>query len=323
MSPLFIPRGVIPAVLLPFDSELNIDEPAYRSHLRDVMAVDGLAALTVNGHSSEVHALTFEEQKRVLDITLDEVGDRLPLVCGVYADGTQMAARLAKQAEGGGAKCLLIFPSGVFLFGIQHRPEMVLNHYRIIAEATSLPMIAFNYPLAGGLGFTTEALVRLAEDIPQVVAIKDLCGNPVQHEKNIRALHNIGRPFSVLSTHSAWLMASLIMGCDGLLSGAGSVIADLQAKLWWAVQASDLAQARALNDRIWPIADVFYADPFLDMHNRMKEALVILGLQKSAHVRPPLMKLSADEIAGIRAGLINSGLLDENGNSRMAAAQTG
>lgn len=71
---------------------------------------------------------------------------------------------------------------------------MVLNHYRIIAEATDLSIIAFAYPLAGGLGYATDTLVQLAEEIPQVVAIKDWCNNPVQHERNIRALHNLGRP---------------------------------------------------------------------------------------------------------------------------------
>ncbi len=305
----FIPGGVIPAVLLPFDSDLRIDESAYRSHLRDVAAVTGVSALTVNGHSSEVHALSFDEQRQVLDISLDELGDKIPLICGVYADGSQKAAQLAKQAETAGAVCLLIFPSSVFLFGAQHRPEMILNHFRVIAEATSLSMIVFNYPLAGGLGYTTETLLQLAEDIPQVTAIKDLCTNPVQHESNIRALHDIGRPFSILTTHSAWLMASLVMGVDGLLSGAGSVIADLQSKLWQAVQDQNLAEAQALNDRIWPISSVFYSDPFLDMHNRMKEALVILGLQQNAFVRPPLLKLSADEILKIRDGLMKGGLL--------------
>ena len=310
MSERFIPRGVIPAVLLPFDSKLIIDESAYRSHLRDVMAVNGVSALTVNGHSNEVHALSFDEQRQVLDISLDEVGDQVPLVCGIYADGSQKAAQLARQAESAGAQCLLIFPSGVFLFGAQHRPEMILNHYRVIAEATSLSTIVFNYPLAGGLGYSTETLVQLAEEIPQIVAIKDLCGNPVQHENNIRALHNIGRPFSVLTTHSAWLFASLVMGVDGLLSGAGSVIADLQAKLWQAVQSNNLTEAQALNDRIWPITSVFYADPFADMHNRMKEALVILGLQQNAYVRPPLTKLSNAEISRIRDGLIKGGMLN-------------
>lgn len=310
MPERFIPNGVIPAVLLPFDAELKIDELAYRSHLRDILAVDGISAITVNGHSSEIHALSSDEQRRVLDISLNEVGDDVPIVCGVYADGSQKAAELAKQAESGGAKCLLIFPSSVFLFGAQNRTEMILNHYRIIADATALSMIAFNYPLAGGLGYTTETLVQLAEEIPQVVAVKDLCDNPVQHENNIRALHNLGRPFSILTTHSAWLMSSLVMGVDGLLSGAGSVIADLQVKLWKAIQSKNLSDAQALNDRIWSITKVFYSDPFVDMHNRMKEALVILGLQKYAYVRPPLMKLSADEISRIREGLTNSGLLD-------------
>jgi 4-hydroxy-tetrahydrodipicolinate synthase len=186
---------------------------------------------------------------------------------------------------------------------------MVLNHFRKIAEATDLSIIIFEYAMAWGLGYTTETLVRLAEEIPQVVSIKDACNIPVQHENNVRALHSLKKPFSVLTTHSAWLMASLVMGVDGLLSGAGSVIADLQSQLWKAVQDKDLAAAQALSDRMWPINSVFYADPFVDMHNRMKEALILLGRQKHAYVRPPLMKLSEQEISNIRQGLIRSGLL--------------
>src|SRR5579863_4247657 len=66
------PHGVIPAVLLPFEADFAIDEAAYRKHLRDLAAVDGVAALTVNGHSSEVHACTPGEQRRVLAVTMDE-----------------------------------------------------------------------------------------------------------------------------------------------------------------------------------------------------------------------------------------------------------
>jgi 4-hydroxy-tetrahydrodipicolinate synthase len=309
MSERFIPRGVIPAVLLPFDSELNIDETAYRSHLRDLLAVDGISALTINAHASEVHALSFDEQRRVLDTSVDEVGGKVPIVCGVYADGSREAASLARQAKGAGAQCLLIFPSNVFTLGAQRRTEMILNHYRIIAEATDLSMIAFVYPLSGGLGYSTDTLLQLVEEIPQVVAIKDWCNNPAQHERNIRAMHSLERPFSVLTTHSAWLMSSLVMGTDGLLSGAGSVIADLQVRLWRAVRNNELAAATSINDQMWPITDVFYSDPLLDMHNRMKEALVMLGRQSNAYVRPPLMKLAGGEIARIRQGLIEGGLL--------------
>lgn len=309
MSERYIPQGVIPAVLLPFDQELEIDEAAYRSHLRNILAVEGVSALTVNGHSSEVHALSIDEQRRVLNISIDEVGKRLPIVCGIYADGTQKAVVLAKQAEAAGARCLLIFPSSVFLFGAVNKPDMVISHFRRIAEATNLSLIAFVYPLSTGLGYPPDCLVKLVERIPQLVSIKDWCNNPVQHEKNIRLLHSQGRSISVLTTHSAWLMASLLMGADGLLSGAGSVIATLQVQLWNAVANGDLAGAREINDRIWPMTDVFYSDPFLDMHNRMKEALVLLGRQESAHVRPPLMKLSGEEIEVVRKALVQGRLL--------------
>jgi 4-hydroxy-tetrahydrodipicolinate synthase len=114
-------------------------------------------------------------------------------------------------------------------------------------------------------------------------------------------------------------MSSLVLGCNGLLSGSGSVIPDLQSALFRAVQANDLAAAKRLNDRIEPLMRVFYADPFVDMHNRMKEALVLLGRIPRAHVRPPLIKLERGEIARIRQGLIDAGLLPAEAAGRDAA----
>ena len=119
------------------------------------------------------------------------------------------------------------------------------------------------------------------------------------------------RPVNVLTTHSAWLFSSLVLGCKGLLSGSGSVIAPLQAALFRAVQANDLAAAQALNDRIQPTAEVFYAEPWVDMHNRMKEALVLLGKLPRAVVRPPLVKIQPAEIERIRRALVAAGLLEE------------
>ena len=108
----------------------------------------------------------------------------------------------------------------------------------------------------------------------------------------------------MLTTHSAWLFSSLVLGCNGLLSGSGSVIPDLQAELFRAVKADDLAEAKRLNDRIYPLARVFYADPWADMHNRMKEALVLLGRLSRAVVRPPLVKLGRGSTASRGAGPI-------------------
>ena len=305
----FEPRGVIPACLLPFTESLDIDEAAYRKHLRDLAAVDGISAITINGHAAEVHALTFDEQRRTLDVTKDELGDSVPIIAGVSATASLEAAQLAAMASAGGADCLLVFPPESMTLGGQRRPEMAVEHFARIADVSDLPIVLFQYPLASGLGYPLDTLLQLCDRFPQIRAIKDWCNDPLLHERHIRELHALDRPVNVLSTHSAWLLGSLVMGCDGLLSGAGSVIADLQVALWRAVQAGDLAAAQAVNDRIFPTVRAFYRDPLLDMHNRMKEALVLLGRMDSAFVRPPLVKLSETEIAGIRDRLVEAGLL--------------
>lgn len=303
----YIPHGVIPAVLLPFHEDFSIDEASYRSHLRDLAAVPGISALTTNAHSTEVASCSFEEQRRVLTITLDEVGARLPIVNGIYADGSLKAQRLARMAHEGGASALLVFPSAIFSMG--QRPEMVIEHFKRIADVTDLPLIAFQYSLASGQAYPLSTLLRLAEEVPTLAAIKDWSGTPHMVDRQVRALQSLPHPVNVLSTHSAWLFPSLVLGCKGLLSGSGSVIAELQAQIFSAVQAKDLARAQQLHDRITPVAEVFYADPFVDMHNRMKEALVLLGKLPRAVVRPPLMKITEAERQRIRQALLQAGLL--------------
>lgn len=304
----FEPKGVIPATLLALNDDFSIDEPATRRHLRDCAVLPGIAAATVNGHASEVHACTFDEQRRILDISLEEVGDDVPLINGVYADGSHEAARIARMADDAGASCLLVFPPQSMTMGGQLRPEMAVAHFKTIADATDLPIIVFEYPMTSGLGYPFETLLKLFEEVPTIRAIKDWCADPMLHEKHIRTFQTLPRPINVLTTHSAWLMSSLVMGANGLLSGAGSVIADLQVALFEAVQAKDLARAQAVNDRIVPLTQAFYAPPFLDMHNRMKECLVLLGRLDKAVVRPPLMKLSDAEIERLDEALKQAGI---------------
>jgi len=305
----YVPDGVIPAVLLPFFDDLSIDEKSFRKHLRDVAATEGISAITINAHSTEVASCSFEEQRRVLAIAQDEIGGRLPLVNGIWADGSLEAARIARMAEEGGASALLVFPPAPFT--LQQSPAMAVEHFKRIADASSLPIIAFQYPLATGQGYPRDTLLKMVEAVPTIRAIKDWAGNVSQHEMHIRELQSLPRPVNVLSTHSAWLFSSLVLGCNGLLSGSGSVIPDLQAALFKAVQANDLAEARRLNDRIYPLARVFYADPWVDMHNRMKEALVLLGRLPRAVVRPPLVKLTRAEIDRIRVALVEAGMLSK------------
>ena len=308
--PHFVPHGVIPAVILPFADDLSIDEKGFRKHLQDVAAVKGLSAITINAHSTEVASCTFDEQRRVLAIAQDEIGGKFPIVNGIWADGSLEAARIARMAEEGGASALLVFPPAPFTLG--QSPAMAVEHFRRIADASSLPLIVFQYPLATGQGYPRDTLLKMCDEIPTIRAIKDWAGNVVQHEMQVRELQSRKHGRSTCSPHTApgcsvrWYSAA-----TDLLSGSGSVIADLQSALFHAVKANDLAEARRVNDRIYPLARVFYSDPWVDMHNRMKEALVLLGRLPRAVVRPPLVKISRAEIDRIRAALVEAGLLTQ------------
>jgi 4-hydroxy-tetrahydrodipicolinate synthase len=300
--------GVMPANILPFTADLTIDEPAYRRHLSWLAGTRGVTGIVANGHAAEVSSLTRDERTRALAIAVDEVAGRCPVIAGVYSDGTREAVDLARDAKAAGAAGVLVFPPTLFMWGAQLKPDMVIRHVSEIAAGADLPIVVFEYPPASGIGYAPETLARLAE-IPQVAAVKDWSNDIVALEHNLRALRATGRPVALLSSFTMSLMASFLLGADGAISGMGSVTADLHAELFEACQKGDLDGARRVNDRLEPLVRVFYAPPFVDMHNRMKEALVLLGRIPAAHVRPPLTPVSAAEREAIRKALVASGLL--------------
>src|SRR3989442_1168006 len=195
--------GVMPAKVLPFRSDLAIDEPAYRRHLRWLADTRGVTGIVANGHASEVSSLNRDERKHSLAIALDELGGTSPVIAGIYSDGTHEAVELARHAPAAGA------------------------------------------------------------------------------------------------------------GGAGAFSGWGRVRADLQAELFEAFSKGDRDGAGRINGRLAPLVSAFYAPPFVDMHNRMKEALVLLGGIPAAHVRPPLTPVGAAEREAIRPALVASGLVAE------------
>ena len=293
--------GIMPANILPFRADLSIDEPAYRQHLRWLADTPGVTGIVANGHAAEVASLSRDERRRTLAIAIDEVAGACPIVAGVYTDGTAEAVALTRDAQAAGAAGVLLFPPTLFMWGAQAKPDMVLKHYREVA-AVGLPIIAFEYPPATGIGYSPDTLARLTE-ISQVVAVKDWSNDIVAFEQNLRAVRATGRPVAMLSSYTMSLMASFLLGADGAISGMGSVTADLQAELFAACQKGDVDGARRINDRLEPLVRVFYAPPFVDMHNRMKEALVLLGRIPAAHVRPPLTPIPAAERDAIARAL--------------------
>ena len=180
----YVPHGVIPAVLLPFHDDLSIDEASFRSHLRDVAATEGISAITINAHSTEVASCTFDEQRACWRSrrTRSAAGCRSSTASGPTAASKPRAS--PRMAADGGASALLVFPPAPFT--LQQSPEMALAHFKRIADATDLPIIVFQYPLATGQGYPRDTLLKMCEQVPSIRAIKDWAGNVPQHEMQIR-----------------------------------------------------------------------------------------------------------------------------------------
>ncbi|MQA85457.1 MAG: dihydrodipicolinate synthase family protein [Streptosporangiales bacterium] len=303
-------EGVIPANILPLDTDLEIDEAAYRKHLAWLTSIPGVRGITCNGHAAEVASLARDERRRALAIAVDTVAGSVPVVSGVYAENHRDAAVLARDAQAEGADALLIFPPNLLAYDAP--PDTAYRHFAEIAEAVPLPLVAFVYPEWSGLQYDTDTLMRICE-IPSVAAVKEWSLDIRVHERNCRAVRSLGRPVSLLTSFSTNLLPALAGGVDGILSGHGSVIAELQAKLFDAVAGDRLEEARRLYEPIQRLTAVIYRSPMANMYARMKEHLIMLGHQLSPAVRPPLVPVDETERRELRSALVDAGLLAENG----------
>ena len=145
--------GVMPANVLPFTSDLAIDEPAYRRHLRWLADTRGVTGIVANGHASEVSSLSREERKRSLAIALDELAGACPVIAGVYSDGTQEAVDLARDARAAGAAGVLVFPPTLFVWGAD---DPTFPEPRAREMSRQFPNLAGFHAIAGSKLFVHE-----------------------------------------------------------------------------------------------------------------------------------------------------------------------
>jgi 4-hydroxy-tetrahydrodipicolinate synthase len=300
--------GVVPAILTPFRVDLSIDTEQLQQLAERLAATEGVGAVFCTGHAGEVAALTRDERRQVVKLVVDAVDRRQPVIAGVYSDSLPEAVAMARDAREAGATAVTLFAPPIFADGATLSSEMPFRFFEAVAREGETPLVVFQFPPSSGLGYTTETLLRLAE-LPEVVAVKEGSTDMAVYERNFRALSALDSPVPILTSNNTWLLSSLAVGGDGILSGSSTVVAPLHSQLFDAVQRGDLGTAREVNDRLYPLVRVFYRDPFIDMHTRMKEALVMLGVLNRATVRPPLMPIGKEEREEIHDALIAAGLI--------------
>jgi 4-hydroxy-tetrahydrodipicolinate synthase len=190
---------------------------------------------------------------------------------------------------------------------------MVRQHFEAIAMVAAIDIVVFVHPASTDLHIPPPLLQGLCREIESITAIKEWSNDIVIYEDNVRRLAALDRHVSILTAHSRSLLPTLAIGADGILSGHGSVVADLQAQIFGAMTAGDLASARVIAERLWPLTQVVYREPMADMHNRMKTIHYLRGDFPTPYVRPPLCPLGESELRAIRESLALSDTVQAGG----------
>ena len=228
-------KGVIPAVLSVFDKEENLDEESTRVFIRHLLSYD-IGGLYLTGSTGETFLMNSEERMRQLEIVMEEVGDKVPVVVHVGAMSTRASIALAKHAEQLGAAGISSVPP----FYFKYNQEQIFQYYKDVAESTSLPMIVYNIPLAGMM--TVEQIIRLSE-IENVKGVK-YTGTALYEVTQIREGCKPG--FLVYGGCDELGSSNIALGVDGIIGSFYNVIPDLYLKIWNAVKDSDIPMATAL-----------------------------------------------------------------------------
>jgi 4-hydroxy-tetrahydrodipicolinate synthase len=296
-------RGLIPAALLPLTDDHAIDETALRAYVRWLLGFDGLKALAVNMDTGEGPHLSRDEKRRVLEIYVEEVRGRLPVLAGIVARYTAEAVELARDAEAAGAGGLVVFPIPAFA-GEPLAPEVPYAYHRAIADAVPLPMVLFQLqPALAGVLFSRETLLRLI-DIPAVVAIKEASFDALRFVETRRILDAAPRRIQLLTGNDNFIFESFVLGADGALIGFGTIAIAEQIEMLRRIAAGDIDGASVLNEAVVrPLADALFAPPVRNYRARLKEALRQLGVIPGATMRPPLLDLDESECESVRRAL--------------------
>src|SRR6516225_5477746 len=289
-------NGLIAAIVTPMRSDASIDEESLRRYV-DWLAGQGVRGLAVNVDTGEGPHLFPEERLRILRIVAEQAGGRVLVVAGLAASFTEQACRLAADTARAGADALLVFPISAYQ-GEPLDPEIPASYHRAVAEASGLPLIAFQLqPALGGVNFSAEAIERTMS-IEGVVAIKEASFDAKRFVETARLVKSLPSAPTVLNGNDNFLLEAYLLGAEGALLGFGTL----------AAREQDLPRAFELRDMLQPLCDAIFAPPVRDYRARIKHALTRLGVIDKAHVRPPLRPLSKDARDRVDTALKEAGL---------------
>lgn len=288
-------RGAIVAIVTPF-KDGKVDEEGLRE-LIEFQIANGTDGIVPCGTTGESATLTHEEHDRVIEITIDAVKKRVPVIAGTGSNSTAEALRLTKHAyEAGADGALIVCP-------YYNRPtqEGLYQHFKMIAENVPIPIVPYNIPSRTGVNLMPDMVAKLAK-IKNIVGIKEASGSIKQMSDVIDLC---GKDFAVLSGDDLFTLPLLAMGGAGIISVISNVAPSDMAGLVDSFSAGDMAKARALHHKMSPLIEAL----FIEVNPvPVKAALSLMGKIKDEY-RLPLCRMSEGNLEKLRKVMVNYGLI--------------
>lgn len=293
-GPMF--TGSITAMVTPFAGG-TVDEASFRKFV-DWQIDEGTEALVPVGTTGESPTLTHDEHKQVVEICVDQVRGRVPVIAGTGSNSTAEAVDFTRHAQAVGADAALV----VTPYYNKPNQEGLYQHFKAIHDASALPILIYNIPGRSVIDMSVETMARLAE-LPRVVGVKDATADVLRPWKTRQALP---ADFAMLSGEDATVLPFLAMGGHGCISVASNVAPRLCRELHDAWRAGRTAEAQALNDRLMPLFGALFVEP---NPQPVKYALSLLGHCRE-EVRLPLVPVAPETQAKVHGAMVHAGLIN-------------
>jgi len=284
------------ALVTPFRRDLSLDEEALRRLVRRQIEA-GINFLVPCGTTGESPTLSSEEQKRVVEITVEEARGRVPVVAGAGGNNTAHVIEMAREFEAIGAKGIL----SVSPYYNKPTQEGLYQHFRAIAASVNVPVILYNIPGRTGVNIEAATIKRLSE-IDNIVAVKEASGNISQMAV---ILDMVPESFSVLSGDDGITLPLMALGGRGLISVASNEIPEEMTRIVQLALANDFAAAREVHRRYFGLMEMNFVET---NPGPVKAAMALMGLLEPVF-RLPLVSPKPESLSKIRGALEAVGLV--------------
>jgi 4-hydroxy-tetrahydrodipicolinate synthase len=279
--------GVLAAVATPFDSDYNIDEARLRQLVEDLLA-DGVTGLVPVGSTGEFASLSNDERRHITEVVVEQAAGRVPVIVHSGATTTQESVALSQHAAQSGAAGLLLLPPYKDRLSI----EETSSYFQSVADSTPLPVIVYNLPLATGVNLSPEDIAGMVQSSPNSAYVKDTSGD--WHQLT-RSIHDYSDVYTTLVGWDTMLLGALVEGAAGCILGVTNITAKPFVRVYDAVQAGNLIEARAEWDRVYPLVRFLLSGGYV---GGLKGSMEAAGKSIGAS-RAPVAGLSAERRAEV------------------------